>query len=102
MFLKKIYIRVLCLYSAPKRFEPDTIEEAFAQGKVWLLYQKTNGKVGEYIGTRKASLIPKEFAPKGGERKEDQLPYYNLKEGNKGWKSISYLKGKVLDWQFIG
>jgi hypothetical protein len=85
----------------PKQ-EPQTLEEALKQGKVWILYQKVSGKIGDYIGTRNLSLIPIVERPKGGERKENQLPYYNLQEGNEGWKSISYRNGKVLDWQFIG
>ncbi len=106
MFFSRLYIQALCFigsFSQKEPKEPKTLEEALSKGKVWILYQKVNGKISDYISTRNTALIPKTEHPKGvREKSENQLPHYNLKEGNEGWKSISYLKGKVLDWQFIG
>lgn len=83
--------------------EPNSLKQALSMGKVWILYQKVGGNVSEYISTRNLNLIPTHDHPKGtGKTNDNQLSHYNLKEGNEGWKSISYLKGKVLDWQFIG
>lgn len=102
---KLAYVQMMCFLGnfAKSKPTPETLEEALSAGKVWILYRKVCGEVSEYVSTRNMALIPKEDQPTGnGKRKENQLPHYNLKEGNEGWKAISYLKGKVLDWQFIG